>query len=74
MKICEAHPLVVKTIHVGSFEDRVPVGGNIPVALIIRKDKDDIGVFARNARRRQRCKREQMKDKQNPQKMFHRMD
>jgi hypothetical protein len=43
VEIGEAHALSVESVEVRSFQDGISVGGEIPVALIIREDEENIG-------------------------------
>jgi hypothetical protein len=43
VEIGEAHALGVESVEVRGFQDGISVGGEIPVALIIREDEENIG-------------------------------
>ena len=42
VEVSEAHRLVVEAVKVGSLKDRVPVTGQVPVALVVGEDEDDV--------------------------------
>jgi hypothetical protein len=43
LKIQEAYALIMQAIKVWSLNDRIAMTRNIAIALIVGKDKDDIG-------------------------------
>jgi hypothetical protein len=43
MKLCEANALAVQVVKIGCLDDGVTVSGYVAIALIIRKDENDIG-------------------------------
>jgi hypothetical protein len=44
VKLVEAHALGAEAIQVGRLQDRVPVGGNVAVALIVSEKEHDVGL------------------------------
>ena len=42
MKLCEANALAVQIIEVGSFDDRIAVGCDIAIALIVCEHENDV--------------------------------
>ena len=44
VKVREADAFSMEAIHVGRLEDRIAVTGEVPVALIIGEDDQDIGL------------------------------
>ena len=47
MEVAEAHALVVKLVKIRCLQDGVAVGREIPVALVIGEDDDDVWVGLR---------------------------
>ena len=44
LKIREARCLIIEGIDVRCFEDRIAHAGEIPHALVVRHDEDDVGL------------------------------
>ena len=46
VEVREAHAFVVEAIHVRRLEQRVPVRGDVAVALVVGEDEQDVGSLA----------------------------
>lgn len=44
VKISEAHRFIAEAVEVGCLQDGIAMAGQVPVALVVAQDEDDVGM------------------------------